>query len=204
MNGARVPPGWACPCCTFGVSVPISFCPRRYVVRGTPAARAETADDIRNRPPLLHAVTAPVWLPLPRGVHKLCTDLWTAGVVNRLTYAVGWAAALVPIDARPVDADRLTGPEGDSRDVETVRVAGENTERQKGRKTRDVAVLLESLALRATHPGRPFGVACWTRRAEVDGGWRAWKADGSWLIRGGLIEKVTVTEFKNAVKEITK
>ncbi len=226
--------GWACNCHSGGVVVRsatsgidvASYCPARFAAGPpAPAAKVRDATEIRSRPPILRAVPLPPNVVPPPDVPRLTHRLGKLGIEHRCTYALAWWSIAEPIDApppAPPDADRI---EADNRDVEDVEITlptGETIRRRPGtRTTRDVPVLLESVALRVP----AVGVQVWWRigapelkRGVPTGRPRPWEPNAGWLVRQrtrdagpgwsttrGFVTPTKgtgITEFKARLKEL--
>lgn len=181
-------------------------CSNRRAVSPAAVTKVRPADAIKARPLLVAMVPPPAGLTLPLDVHRLIPRLLKLGVApdrhGWLTYSLHWWSTAVKLDdaeieaaTPPPDADRV---EGDERDDEGIELPTGERVKRVGRTTRDVAVLRESLALRAW----PIGVVLWLRRLDEG---EKWKPDGG-FVRGedGRPIAAGVKMFKQLLKELEK
>jgi len=156
--------GWECDCVEYGHQP--RWCPDRRPV----TERVYTDPDLRIRGRDVVARHEEVVLP-PAQVRsrvatrdELCTGArttldrcWRSGVPAAVTYARGWTTRTVLVDAGTVPQEGRKARE---------------------RRTRDIAVRVESLALRS----RAF-VAVWQRReiGEPGSGWGRWESPQVWI-----------------------
>lgn len=167
--------GWACDCPELGHQP--RWCPNRRPVTGQvytdPDFRIIRSRSARSESPEI--VTPPAQVrarvadpgELCRSAGTLLDRCWRTGIPAAVTYARGWTTRTVRID--PAGVGPVEG--GKSRE----------------RKTRDVVVRVESLALRC----RLF-VALWCRRelGEPGAGWGKWEPPRAWVPgeTGGVVE----------------
>jgi len=190
--------GWTCGCVAPDVGHDPRTCPTRRPVTHMiptdpgftlpPWRGAGKGEELRLPGP---EVASTVAIPsrvgtLPSAATGLLSAAWRAGVPSALTYARGWTIRQVKIDQGDNGAAR-----GSSDD---------RGRKGAGRKTRDVAARVESIAFRS----RKF-VAVWRRREIEEGsgvvgedtGWERWGSAEAWVrAPGGGVRKVKITEAK--------
>lgn len=167
--------GWECDCVEYGhqprwcpyrrpVTTQVYTDPDFRIARNQPG-RSESPEIIIPPAQVRSRVATRDELCRPAGA--LLDRCWRAGVPAAVTYARGWTTRSVRTD--PIG----TGP-----------VEGGKSQQ---RKTKDVAVRVESLALRCRH-----FVAVWCRRelGEPGSGWGKWEPPQAWVPgeAGGVVE----------------